>query len=89
MGLVKLRHRRFRSLYAMPQLSNNTMNINKMTIKCLKQELTQRGLPTDGLKPALVERLEQAMQQPSKQKSNTTSNEDYHTLAARAAVTLR
>ena len=45
----------------MPQLSNNTMNISKMTITRLKQELTQRGLPTDGLKPALVERLEQAM----------------------------
>jgi len=36
------------------------MNINKMTAKCLKQELTLRGLPTDGLKPVLVVRLEQA-----------------------------
>jgi len=56
-----------------------------MNVKQLKQELTKRGLSTDGLKLALVERLEQAMQQPTKQQSNTTSNEDYHTLAARAA----
>ena len=55
-----------------------------MNVKQLKQELTKRGLPTDGLKLALVERLEQAMQQP-KEKSSSTSNEDYHTLTARAA----
>ena len=41
----------------MPQLSNNTMNISKMTITRLKQELTQRGLPANGL----VERLTKAM----------------------------
>jgi hypothetical protein len=69
--------------------SNTMNNISEVNVTLFKQEMTQRGLPTDGLKPALVERLEQAMQQPSKQKSNTTSNEDYHTLAARAAVTLR
>ena len=59
-----------------------------MNVKQLKEELTKRGLSTDGLKLALVERLEQAMQQPvqKKKKSNaTTSNEDYHTLTARAA----
>ena len=42
----------------MPQHSNTTMNINKMTIALLKQELAQRSLPTDGLKPALVKRLQ-------------------------------
>ena len=57
----------------------------QMNVKQLKQELIQRGLPTDGLKAALIERLEQAMQQPKKNKRNTTSNEDYHTLTARAA----
>jgi hypothetical protein len=47
---------------SMPQQhSNTTMNINKMTITLLKQELTQRGLPTDGLNPALVERLQLTM----------------------------
>jgi len=56
-------------------------NVSKMSVKLLKQELTQRGLPTHGLN--LVERLEQAMQQAKEtKKSNTTSNEDYHTLAA-------
>ena len=29
-----------------------------MTVRRLKQELTQRGLPADGLKPALVARLQ-------------------------------
>jgi len=33
-----------------------------MNVEQLKRELTTRGLPTDGLKPALVERLEQAIQ---------------------------
>ena len=61
----------------MPQLSNNTMDISKMTIKCLKQELTQRGLPTDGLKPALVGRLEQAIQQEDEEEKKN-SNEAFH-----------
>jgi len=34
-----------------------------ISVKQLKEELTKRGLPTDGLKPALVERLEQAIHQ--------------------------
>ena len=38
------------------------MNVSKMNVKLLQQEMTKRGLPTDGLKPALVERLEQAIQ---------------------------
>ena len=42
-----------------------------MNIKQLKQHLTQRGLPTDGLKPVLVERLTQAMQQ-------TKGEEEHH-----------
>ena len=52
------------------QHSNNTMNVSKMTIKLLKQELTKRGLPTDGLKPALVARLELALWK--------NSNEAFH-----------
>jgi len=35
--------------------------IPEMSVKQLKQELTQRGLLTDGLKPVLVERLTEAM----------------------------
>ena len=46
------------------------MNVSKMTIKLLKQELTKRGLPTDGLKPALVARLELALWK--------NSNEAFH-----------
>jgi len=39
-----------------------THNVTNIThVKRLKQEMTQRGLPTDGLKPALVERLEPVM----------------------------
>jgi len=36
----------------------NTLVISRMTVKRLKQELTHRGLPADGLKPALIERLQ-------------------------------
>jgi len=32
-----------------------------MTVTTLKQKLIKHGLPTRGLKPALVERLEQAL----------------------------
>ena len=46
------------------------MNISEITIKLLKQELTKRGLPTDGLKPALVARLELALWK--------NSNEAFH-----------
>ena len=59
---------------------SNTMNINKMTVTCLKQELTQRGLPTDGVKPALVKRLREAM-------AWKNSNEAFHSLSAKAATT--
>jgi len=41
----------------------HTMNIPKTNVTLLKQELTNRGLPADGPKPALVERLTQAIQQ--------------------------
>ena len=71
----------------MPQLSNNTMNISKMNIKCLKQELIQRGLPTDGLKPALVERLEQAIQQDEEE--DKKSNEAFHSVYARLEPQLK
>ena len=64
----------------MPQHSNTTMNINNMTVTRLKQELTQRGLPTDGLKPALIERLQLTMPW-------MNSNEAFRTLTAKAAVT--
>ena len=67
----------------MPQQhSNTTMNINKMTITLLKQELTQRGLPTDGLKPALVKRVEQAMQQ-EEEEDKKISNEAFRSVYPR------
>ena len=72
----------------MPQLSSTTMNISKMTVKCLKQELTQRGLPTDGLKPALVERLEQAIQQ-DEEEEKKNSNEAFHSVYARLEPQLK
>ena len=71
----------------MPQLSNTTMNISKMTVKRLKQELNQRGLPTDGLKPVLVERLEQAIQQEEEEKKK--SNEAFHSVYARLEPQLK
>jgi len=40
------------------QLTQNTAEISHMTVTTLKQELTQRGLPTHGLKSSLVEQLE-------------------------------
>ena len=72
----------------MPQLSNNTMNISKMNVKRLKQELTQRGLPTDGLKPALVALLEQAIQQ-DEEEENQNSNEAFHSVYARLEPQLK
>ena len=71
----------------MPQLSNTTMNIRKMTVKLLKQELAQRGLPTDGLKPALVEMLEQAIQQDEEE--DKKSNEAFHSVYARLEPQLK
>jgi len=35
-------------------------DISSMSVKRLKEELAHRGLPTHGLKPVLVERLQQA-----------------------------
>ena len=58
----------------MPQQhSNTTMNINRMTITLLKQELTQRGLPTDGLKPTLIERLQLTMPWMNSNEASTRS----------------
>jgi len=55
-----------------------------MNVKQLKQELTKRVLPTDGLKPALVERLEQAMMmQSEKKKKKKISNEAFHSVYPR------
>ena len=56
------------------------MNISKMTVTRLKQELTQRGLPTDGVKPVLIKRLREAM-------AWKNSNEAFHSLSAKAATT--
>lgn len=38
---------------------NQSTGVSKMTVKRIKQELASRGLPTTGLKAALVERLTQ------------------------------
>jgi len=57
------------------------MNVNKMHVTRLKQELTKRGLPTDGLKPTLVERLQQVRQQEDEKKKN--SNEAFHSVHPR------
>jgi len=53
-----------------------------MSPTILKQELTKRNLPTDGLKPAIVERLEQVMQPAKKEK---ISNEAFHSVHAAGA----
>ena len=42
----------------------NATDISGMSDKRLKQELTRRGLPAHGLKPALAERLQQAINNP-------------------------
>jgi len=42
----------------------NAADISGMSHKSPKQELTHRGLPTHGLKPALAERLWQAIANP-------------------------
>ena len=59
-----------------------------MNIKQLKQELTQRGLPVDGLKAALIERLEQAMQQ-DEAEENKMSNEAFRSVYARLEPQLK
>ena len=41
----------------MNPLSNTTV-VSRMTVRRLKQELIQRGLPAEGLKPALIKRLQ-------------------------------
>jgi len=62
---------RFTARYTMPQQhSTTTMNVNKMSVTLLKQELNLRGIPTDGLKPALIERLEMTM--------SKNSNDAFH-----------
>jgi len=69
-------HSPFRPPYIKAQHFNTTVNISKMTIKLLKQELTKRGLPTDGLKPALVERLELALMKNSSAEADVAALED-------------
>jgi len=48
----------------------------------LRQELTHRGLPAHGLKPALVERLQQAIDNPllAQQLASTTMQEEMHSM---------
>jgi len=45
----------------MPHKSN-ALDFSKMSVKLLKQELTQRGLAAHGLKPVLVERFKKEME---------------------------
>ena len=63
-------------------------NINKMNIKQLRQELTSRGLPTSGLKPALIERLKQSIQQDA-DKANKNSNETFRDVYPRLESALQ
>ena len=53
------------------------MAVSKMSVTLLKQQLIDRGLPTTGLKPALEERLRQAM--------NKNPNAEFHSLTSQAA----
>ena len=62
-----------------PTTISTIQDISQMNVKHLKQELTKRGLPTDGLKSVLVERLKQATQQPS-EKNNKISNEAFRSV---------
>ena len=55
-----------------------------MNVKQLKQELTTRGVPTDGLKPALVKRLEQAIQHEAEEEKKN-SNEAFRSVYAAGA----
>jgi hypothetical protein len=48
-----------------------------MSIKLLQQQLATRNLPTHGLKHALLERLQQAMQQDEQAKDKKISNEAF------------
>jgi len=52
-----------------------------MNIKQLKQELTARG--TDGLKPALAERLEHARKQEITEEEIPISNNAFHSIYRR------
>ena len=65
-----------------PTTISTIQDISQMNMKHLKQELTKRGLPTDGLKSVLVERLQQAIQQ-SPEKKNKISNEAFRSVYPR------
>jgi len=54
-----------------------------MSIKLLQQQLATRNLPTHGLKHALLERLQQAMQQDEQAKDKKISNEAFREVHAR------
>ena len=56
----------------------------QMTVKSLKHELNRRGLPTNGLKPALIERLQHAMTQPDDHHEAVVANETAAPAAAAA-----
>jgi hypothetical protein len=59
-----------------------------MNVKQLKQEVTTHDTPTDGLKPVLVERLEQAMQH-EQEKEKKISNEAFRKVYARLEPQLK
>jgi len=69
----------------MSQDAKSTTDTSKMDDKTLKQELTARGLPTHGLKLALIERLEQAIQQEAHNKNSKISNEAFRAVYGAAA----
>ena len=62
-----------------PTTISTARDISEMNVECLWQELNRRGLPTDGLKPALAERLQQAIQQEAGEEK-TISNEGFRSV---------
>ena len=70
----------------------NAIDITGMSDQRLKQELARRGLPTHGLKPALAERLQQAIANPllAQQLASTTMlDEMFDMLAAGDVESIR
>jgi len=68
----------------MNEEADSITDISKMNVKSLKQQLIKRGLPIDGLKAVLVERLEKAKQQ---QEEKKLSNVAFHSLHPRLEST--
>jgi len=77
------RQLRFLKIESMnPTTISTARDISEMNVECLWQELNRRGLPTDGLKPALAERLQQAIQQEAGEEK-TISNEGFRSVHPR------